>query len=123
MTLNILDSKTEIHDEEDLRKMNHLRGNSMNAKNKKGEQSGYKARTKIEEWFGYKTELKWMYIAGLTFLHIGTLYSLFTLNIFGNIMTLASSEYSSRISVIFINSISRKSTGATNIILIFLEDI
>lgn len=121
MTPNIWDSKTEIRDEEDLRKKNHPRVTSPTAKDEKGEQSGYKACTKIEEWFGFKTKLKWMNIALLTFLHIGAFYSFYTVDILGNITTVVWSEYLLKVPATFINSISRKSTGIVNITLVFLE--
>ncbi|XP_032666231.1 acyl-CoA Delta(11) desaturase-like isoform X2 [Odontomachus brunneus] len=87
MTPNIWNSKTEICDEEDLRKKNHSRVISPTVKNKKGTRSGYKTCTKIEEWFGFKTKLKWKNIALLIFLHIGSLYSFYTVDILGNITT------------------------------------
>lgn len=103
MTPNIWNSKSEIRDEEELRKKNHSRVTSAIVKDEKSAHTGYKARKKIEEWLGLKTEIKWTNVVILTFFHMGTLYSFYTVNIFGNFKTLAWSEYPSKNRPTFIN--------------------
>ncbi|EFN76589.1 acyl-CoA Delta(11) desaturase [Harpegnathos saltator] len=85
MTPNVWDSNFEIHDEEDLRRKHHLRLTSATIDKRKCEQYEHKTRKKVEKWLGF--EFKWLNIVMLTILHLGTLYSLFTINMIGNITT------------------------------------
>lgn len=94
MLLNVFDMESEIRDKEDLRKKDYpLFTSPMIMDGKKRAQIGCKAPMKIEESFNFKNELKWKNIAWLLFFHMGSLYSLFTINPFENIATCVWSEY------------------------------
>lgn len=111
MTPTNWDTKAEVRDEEDLQREDHLRVTSAIADGKQGKQSGRKTRTKIEEWLGFKNELKWINIVGLFFLHMGSLYCIFTQNFFESIATMLWSEYLwGGDSLNLVNVIFRKST-------------
>lgn len=121
MATNIWNLKSEIHNEGHLQKTNYSRVISAIAKDTKRVQKGYKVHKKIEEWFGFKSELKWMYIAQAILFHIGALYTLYAVNIVENITTFAWSEYPSKVSPTFINSVPRKDTGAVSLNRVFLQ--
>ncbi|XP_032684428.1 acyl-CoA Delta(11) desaturase-like [Odontomachus brunneus] len=87
MATNIWDSESEICNGGHLEKTNYSQAISAIAKDAKSAQKGYKVHKKIEEWFGFKDELKWTHIMQAIILHICALYTLYAVNIFENITT------------------------------------
>lgn len=93
MTSSVSSTEPEIHTVTDSQKEKA----SIIAKvtdDKNGIPNKSKIHTKIEKWFSFKTELKWLNIISIFILHAIMLYSCFTFKCAENWKTTSWSEYS-----------------------------
>lgn len=92
MAVNIFNIESKIYTRDDFHKKKSLTTAKI-TEYENGAQNKTEIFTKVEKWFNFKTELKWVNIFFLSFLHIGFLYVIFNFNWFGDWRTTIWSKY------------------------------
>lgn len=93
MAPNFLSTGPEIHTVRDSQKKKPSVIAKL-AEDKNGIPNTSKIHKKIEEWFTFKTELKWLNIISISIFHMIMLYFCFTFKFTENLKTTIWGEYS-----------------------------